>query len=154
MSTGASPSFPPSDASAILAALADIKEDNHALGERVDTGFAEMRAELAAVKEKAESAGKVALRAQGVATDAMRVASDVTARQTETEAAMVQHAARTTQAAAAIVKANDAQTPLIQQTLDILTLLRKQGPLFLAGAAVLGATLKELLGPLASLFHR
>jgi hypothetical protein len=104
--------------------------------------------------ERIDKASSVAKKAFDQSVSALRLASDTQTKQTETERAMMSYAETTTKAATSIVVANDAQTPLIERTAQLMVQLKRQAPVMLAGAAVLGMILRELLAPLLTLAHR
>jgi hypothetical protein len=141
------PSVRPAD-DAILAKL-------DALSKSVSEGFADLHSRVDDVAKVAANAAaaaagasKVALHAQGDATEAKRMASDVEKSQSDTVRAMQAHADNVARSATAIVKANDEQTPVLQQTLDIAVWLKKSAPVLMGAAAVVGGVLWQILGPI------
>jgi hypothetical protein len=141
------PSDRPSD-DAILAKL-------DALSKSVSEGFADLHARVddvariaSAAAATASGAAAVAKHAQSDATDAKRSVSEVEKSQSDTVRAMQAHAASVAASSTAIVKANDEQTPVLQQTLDIAVWLKKSAPVLMGAAAVVGGVLWQILGPI------
>ena len=109
-----------------------------ALAKSVDAGFSDLHARVddvarvaARAADAAAGASKVALHAQGDAIEAKRMVSDVQQSQSDTVRAMQAHAASVAASSTAIVKANDEQTPVLQQTLDIAVWLKKSAPVLM-----------------------
>jgi hypothetical protein len=123
-----------------------------AIQESMSTGFADLHSRVDAVSDRVDGAVRVAQHAQGDATEAKRMASEIEKSQSDTVKAMQAHAAQVAASAGDIVKANDAQTPILQSTLDIAMWLKKSAPALMGGASVLGAVLWEILRPIVSGF--
>ena len=140
-------SIPPEDMGRLFAELKEIKDTSIRLETQMIEGFREANARIDQNRD-------VAKKAFDQSVSALRLSSDTQTKQTETERAMMSYAQTTTAAATKIVVANDAQTPLIEQTAVAMQQLKRHGPAIVGGAVVAGSVLRELVAPILGLFHR
>jgi hypothetical protein len=139
-------SIPPEDMGRLFALLGELKDGAARMETQIHDGFRD-------ANDRIDKVSVTAKKAFDQSVDALRLSSDTQVKQSETERAMMSYAQSATSAAAQIVVANDAQTPVIQRTADLMAQLKRQAPVMLAGATVLGMVARELLAPVLSLFH-
>jgi hypothetical protein len=127
-----------------------LRGDLHVLAARLEANEA-ATAKAAGV---ASAAAAAATQAYDQATAAMRATSEVKAEVDDAKAAMIRHAAAVSKASTDIVAANAAQTPLIEQTLAMLKVLKKNGPAIAAAIATVAVTLATIVGQAVNAYLR
>lgn len=134
----------------MVAELRGLRGDLKVMGARLEATEAQTQKAIGV----AEAAATAAAKAYEQATAAMRATSDVKSEVDDAKAAMVRHAETVSAASKAMVAANDAQTPLLEQTLALVQVIKKNGPAIVATLAAVAVALGTIVGQLVNAYMR
>lgn len=127
-----------------------LRSDLHVLASRLEANEA-ATSKAAGV---ASAAAAAATQAYEQATAAMRATSEVKTEVDDAKAAMIRHAEVVTKASADMVAANAAQTPVLEQTLALVKVIKKNWPAVAAGIATVAIALATIVGQAVNAYMR
>jgi len=129
----------PAGFDAVVAELRGLRADFHLLAGRLEAN----EAATGKATGIATAAAAAAAQAYDQATAAMRQTSEIKLDVADVKAAMVRHAETVSAASQAMVAANDAQTPMLVQTLAVVTTIKKNWPAVAAGIVALATIIGQ-----------